>query len=139
MNQTLEYGPYTPQEVERISEWLKNNQVEFTLSKDDETEKLAMMNDGQNIVSKAEFRTSVYLGQVFYVQVAKMSELQKQNFEKLFSATDEVFKNQTNLPESEDQQMVKTGAKSQSLKKRTWAMILFLLLVAPIVVSFFLK
>jgi hypothetical protein len=125
MNQALEYGPYTPQEIDRITDWLKTNQVTFELSKDQETEKLAMMNDGQNIVTRAEYRTSVYLGQIFYVQMASMTDLQKAEFDRLFSAKTEVASSSAPIRTDEvDQKMLHDSLQSQIRKKRSWAAVL---------------
>ncbi|MFZ3228780.1 MAG: hypothetical protein WA160_01150 [Pseudobdellovibrio sp.] len=135
----LEYGPYTPQEIERITAWLKTNQIAFDLIKDEETEKLAMMNDGENLVTRVEYRTTTYLGQIFYIQISTMDTNKKAIFENLFAAKKENFKAQPSArSEIEDQKLIAVGAKSQHLKKRTWAMVLSILLIGVIVVSFIL-
>ena len=86
------YGPYSPQELDRITAWLLSEKIEFEIEADRQSEKEAMMNDSFNVVSKAEFRTSVYLGQIFYVYLIDCNYTQMVNFEKKFTSQSEVLR-----------------------------------------------
>jgi hypothetical protein len=66
----LEVGPFTPQEIEEICEKLKSRGVSFELLKDEASEKSEMKSDYLNVVNKAEFRLEPYLGQVFYLRLS---------------------------------------------------------------------
>lgn len=69
IEQTIEVGPFTPQETEELVEKLKAQSVSFELLKDEETEKAEMKSDYANLVNKVELRTEAYLGQVFYLKI----------------------------------------------------------------------
>lgn len=136
MSQPVQYGPYTPQEVERIVLWLQNQKIQFELIKDSETEKISLMNDGLNLVALAEWRTQVYLGQIYYVQIAFESDQLKQQFEQKFWAVIEQFKNQIQSlqSEEEDQKKLHQSAVKQKNKQRVLALLLVL-----VIILFFLK
>jgi hypothetical protein len=69
IEETLEVGPFTPQEVDEVCEKLKSQGVAFELVKDEATEKAEMKNDYENVATKVEWRTHTYLGQVFYLRM----------------------------------------------------------------------
>ncbi len=69
---TLEVGPFTPQELEHVCDSLKSRQVSFEILKDEETEKAQMKNDYSNLVKKAEYRLETYLGQIFYLKIRQL-------------------------------------------------------------------
>lgn len=66
---TLEVGPFTPQEIEEVCEKLKSQGVSFEILKDEAAEKAEMKSDYVNVVNKTEFRLEPYLGQVFYLRL----------------------------------------------------------------------
>ncbi len=136
MENRIQYGPYSPQEVERISKWLKDNNIQFELIRNDQEAKEALMNDGQNVVSLAEFRTNVYLAQVFYVVLVASTESIRKQFERLFTLKDEVFPSSKKQVESDDQ-LVTNGNLKHQQKKRNWARVLSLLYIVPILISFY--
>ncbi len=136
MENRIQYGPYSPQEVERISVWLKENNVPFELVRNDQEAKEALMNDGQNVVSLAEFRTNVYLAQVFYVVLIGPTEIMQKKFEQLFTLKEEVFPSSKREVEGEDQ-LVHEGNLKHQQKKRAWARVLSLLYIVPILISFY--
>jgi hypothetical protein len=136
MENRIQYGPYSPQEVERISVWLKENNVRFELTRNDQEAKEALMNDGQNVVSLAEFRTNIYLAQVFYVALIESTESIQKKFEELFTLKDEVFPPSKRQIEGEDQ-LVHEGNLKHQQKKRNWARVLSLLYIVPILISFY--
>lgn len=65
----LEVGPFTPQELEEVCEALKSRGATFEILKDEQTEKQETRPDFANLVNKAEYRTEVYLGQIFYLRI----------------------------------------------------------------------
>jgi hypothetical protein len=66
---TLEVGPFTPQEFEEVCEKLKSQGVAFEMIKDEATEKAEMKNDYDNVANKLGWRTHGYIGQVFYLRM----------------------------------------------------------------------
>jgi len=73
---SLEVGPFTPQELDHVCDQLKSQNIQFEVLKDEETEKEEMKNDFANLVKKTEFRLETYLGQVFYLKL-NQSDFQK--------------------------------------------------------------
>lgn len=69
---TLEVGPFTPQEIEEVCEKLKSQGAVFEVLKDEDAEKSEMKNDYVNVVMKAEYRLEPYLGQVFYLRLKRL-------------------------------------------------------------------
>jgi len=69
IEETLEVGPFTPQEVDEVCEKLKSQGTPFELVKDEATEQAEMKNDYDNVATKVEWRTHTYLGQVFYLRM----------------------------------------------------------------------
>jgi len=136
MENRIQYGPYSPQEVDRISVWLKENNVQFELVRNDQEAKEALMTDGQNVVSLAEFRTNIYLAQVFYVALVSPSEAMQQKFEDLFSLKAEVFPSTQKQTDGDDQ-LLTEGKLNHQQKKRNWARVLSLLYIVPILISFY--
>lgn len=88
IEQSLEVGPFTPQELDEVCEALKAQNISFEVLKDEETEKAEMKNDFANLVKKTEFRVETYLGQIFYLKL-NQSDFQKMKslFESLGMAT----------------------------------------------------
>jgi hypothetical protein len=67
---SVEIGPLTPQELDRICEVLKRDRVLFEIYKDEGTEKMETKSDFHNLVTKAEFRTESYLAQIYYLSLS---------------------------------------------------------------------
>lgn len=134
METRVQYGPYSPQEIDRISDWLKQNQIQFELIRNDQEAKEALMNDGQNVVSLVEFRTKVYLAQVFYVDLIDVDDVRKKIFEDQFALGEEVFPPARSQQEHDDKELI-VGKLKHQIKKRTWARVLSLLYIVPIVIS----
>ncbi|OFZ31652.1 MAG: hypothetical protein A2622_03480 [Bdellovibrionales bacterium RIFCSPHIGHO2_01_FULL_40_29] len=136
---SIEYGPFTPQEADRISAWLKNNQIPFVIAKDEQSEKLAMMNDGINIVNRVEFRTDTYLGQIFYFQITFSDDQQKLSFDQLFGLkveTERPGASQAMVSDFEDQQHLVHDQLRHHRKKQAWAIFLSAWMIGMIVISF---
>lgn len=88
IEQSLEVGPFTPQELDDVCDQLKAKNISFEVLKDEEAEKAEMRNDFANLVKKTEFRVETYLGQIFYLKMAQ-SDFQKMKplFDSLGLAT----------------------------------------------------
>ncbi len=71
VEQSLEVGPFTPQELDEICKKLRIQSISFEVLKDEEREKAEMKNDFANLVKKTEFRLETYLGQVFYLKLSQ--------------------------------------------------------------------
>ncbi len=67
--ESLEVGPFTPQEIEDVCEKLKSQGVAFEMIKDEAAEESEMKNDYDNVAEKLGWRTRGYIGQVFYLRM----------------------------------------------------------------------
>lgn len=70
-DKTVQYGPFTPQELDNFIHELQVKNIPFEIHKDESAEKKFKAIDFSNIVTQAEFRTEQYLAQIFYVTLAK--------------------------------------------------------------------
>lgn len=131
MENVIQYGPYSPQEIDRISVWLTTNKIKFELIRNDQEAKEALMNDGQNLVNLADLRTGIYLAQVFYVNLMAPLELERKNFEEKFCLKAEVFKDQDTQGDDGDQILARDSLKNHR-KKQLWAAGLSALLILQI-------
>ncbi len=136
-NDQIQYGPYSPQEVDRISVWLQQNGILFEILRNDQEAREALMNDGQNLVNLADLRTGIYLAQIFYFQFRQLTEEQKKTFENKFVLKPETFPHEKNLVMSDDAAQVQAGNLRHQYKKRTWALVLAVLLMVQILIVFY--
>lgn len=63
------FGPFTPQETDRLVDNFKKNEIPFEIVFDHEANKADREFSAENVVSLAEFRTKSYLGQYYYLEV----------------------------------------------------------------------
>lgn len=135
MNVKEKYGPFSPQELESKINWLESHDIEFELVKDKESERSFQNNDPQNFLALAEFRTKVYLAQIFYLQISFLHQQQKQDFEKNFIVINEQAPNWLNKLASP----MSTGeaAQKHTQKQRFWATVLNLTWLGYIVFYYF--
>ena len=139
MENVIQYGPYSPQEVDRITVWLKQQNLKFELIRNDQEAKEALMNDGQNLVNLADLRTGIYLAQVFYVNLLSPNESEKKSFEDLFCLKAEVYRREKGVSAEDDQLLAKDSLRNQR-KKRGWAILLSVLLILQVMVAlYFMK
>lgn len=126
IEQTLEVGPFTPQETDHICEQLKSQGVPFDLLKDEETEKAEMKNDYANLVKKTELRLETYLGQVFYLKI-KQTDFNR--MKALFADYGMATKPQENPEElnADMKEVVKDSKDQRKLQRLLAASVLFLL------------
>jgi hypothetical protein len=66
-DKTVQYGPFTPQELDGFVRELQLKNIPFEIQKDEEAEKKFKSNDFSNIVNQVSYRNEQYLGQIFYV------------------------------------------------------------------------
>lgn len=143
-----EFGPFTPQELERVVDWLQARSLEFKISKDQKTEDLFRMNDPQNLVN-ARFRTDVYLAQIFSVSIEGMSGEQEESFKKEFSLSEDVPQRFRSEAQNKTQ-LGSTGAipfptnfvdrermDSSRRKKMFWAALGAVAMIVPIAYSLY--
>ncbi len=128
-----EFGPFTPQELEKVVDWLKSENLKFEIGKDQQIENQFRINDGQNVVARAEFRTEVYLAQIFVVHVEQMNSQQTTNFHRLFNMIEKIPVRFTQATSAEDV----VRMKKQQLKKRIWATIAAFIMGGPILLTLF--
>lgn len=129
-----EFGPFTPQELEKVVDWLQSENLKFEIGKDQQIENQFRINDGQNVVARAEFRTEVYLAQIFMVQVEQMTSQQTANFHRLFKMTESIparFAKMTST-ENDIERM-----KNQQFKKRVWATLAAVFMGGPVLLTLF--
>jgi hypothetical protein len=129
-----EFGPFTPQELEKVVDWLQSQNLKFEIGKDQKVENQFRVNDGQNVVARAEFRTEVYLAQIFMVQVESMSTQQMTDFHRLFNMIEKIPARFTKMTTPED---AHERMRKQQFKKRVWATITALIMGGPILVTLF--
>ncbi len=137
MENMIQYGPYSPQEVDRIAIWLKQQNIKFELIRDDQAAKEALMNDGQNLVNLADLRTGIYLAQVFYVNLISPSDSEKKKFEDLFCSQTEIASKSEKHFLDDDQRLAQDSLKNQR-KKRSWATILSVLLIFQVMLVLYM-
>lgn len=118
---SVEIGPLTPQELDRICEILKRDKVSFEIFKDEETEKLETRDDFHNLVAKAEFRTESYLAQIYYLSLSpEMTKRYHHLWEKLGLASglpDNAEPEELKVDSAEEWQKVQRGRLEASRRK----------------------
>lgn len=131
----MEYGPYSPQEVERIVAWLNKKAVSFQILRNDQDEKEALMNDGLNALRLADLRTGIYLGQIFYIVLNNaVPEVHKQ-FTELFSRPQESFAHPERFqPSLEEENNLVADAYSHEKVQRSWAKWLVLAMMINVLI-----
>ena len=127
-----EFGPFTPQELEKVVDWLKSKNLKFEIGKDQHVEDLFRLNDGRNIIKQAEFRTEVYLAQIFVVQVQNMDDNLRSEFNQFFSLSEKIPQRFLSGTVADDSA---SRMKSQQRKKMIWAGIAAFIMGAPILFS----
>lgn len=68
---TIQFGPFTPQEIKSIVSELDLRNLPYEVEKDDKAEKDFKAIDYENLVSQTHFRTKQYMAQIFYLTIAK--------------------------------------------------------------------
>jgi len=129
------YGPFNPQELDRIIKWLEKNRIDFELNKDDESESSFKDNGPMNMLALTKLRTEVYLAQIFYVEVKFIHLDQQVLFEKnLLNEAEVIPKWLSRL--TEPMQSVNM-AQNKLSRKNIWSLILLVIWVGALLVSYF--
>lgn len=131
----IKYGPFTPQELEDPLQWLEKENVHVELIKDESIEKKFKGNDPSNILAVTEFRTQVYLAQIFYLDVQFQTLQKQQEFEKKFVQKNEVIPIWVNKIANDLTTTKLADVNNQ--KKRFWATVLIVLWVGYMAFSYF--
>ena len=134
MNHGHEFGPFTPQELESVVDWLQSEGLQFEINKDQRTEDLFRLNDANNVIHQVEFRTQIYLAQIFSVKVVDMSVEQLSRFNKKFRLTEKI---PTEFIQNHFEGVDYSRMMSQKTKKMIWAWIMTLIFLIPMLMSFY--
>lgn len=130
----MQHGPFTPQECDKIVQWLKQRGIDFQILKDEESEKAFRANDGQNVVQRAEFRTETFLAQLFYVEIPSMSPFEQNEFTRQFLPPEEKLPASLDVRPERDF-LLHQDAQRSTRQKRYWARILAAAWIILLIVS----
>lgn len=129
-----QYGPYSPQELERATKWLQAQGIQFEIFRNDQEARESLMNDGINLVNLADLRTGIYLAQIFYLSLPQANESQHQEFKRQFTAAPETFPNRKQSDVAEDESLLHANSLKNKFKKRGWAAVLAAALIVQILI-----
>lgn len=137
-----EFGPLSPQDVEKAVQWLNENAIQFRVTKDQASEDQFKSTDGINVVRQTELRTSTYLAQIFYLQVENLSDNQVLQFQKILGVIEETlpisFQNTSAENSDTADVALRRRVVKQQTAKRFWAWILVMFIfIIPIIWHFF--
>ena len=126
-----EFGPFTPQELEKVVDWLKSKNLRFEIGKDQQVEDNFRSNDSSNVLNRARWRTEVYLAQVFMVQVADMKNDQVAELSQLLAPNEKIPQRFLNKAVDDSELRM----KKQQSKKIIWAWIAIIFMGGPMIFS----
>ncbi|MBC7421645.1 MAG: hypothetical protein H7328_13030 [Bdellovibrio sp.] len=129
-----QYGPYSPQELDRASKWLQAQGTQFEIIRNDQEARESLMNDGQNLVNLADLRTGIYLAQIFYISLPTATDLQRQEFEMKFTLKAESFPHRKQSEIQNDEAVLHSSSLKNKFKKRGWAALLAVVIVVQILI-----
>ena len=138
IKQTTDFGPFTPQELERFVTWLENKKYQFEIIKDEAAENAFTSNEGRNVVARADLRTEVYLAQIFTVRVEALSWLQVDEINRHFNLIEDVphrFKGDEKVIPFESETERQLRLDKANRQKRFWAAVVFVLMVIPLLIG----
>jgi hypothetical protein len=124
------FGPFTPQEFKNASEWLTQNNVDFSHFRDEEAEKRFSENTPENLVNQVEFRTKTYLGSIFYIK-ANMDPSTEEAFKATTHLTPDNIPDRFKIPQIPEA----THPEQTHDKKMIWSRIV----LAALVIYFILR
>ena len=133
-----DFGPFTPQELERFVIWLAAKKYLYEIIKDQAAENAFTMNDGRNAVTRADLRTEVYLAQIFTVRVEDLNAQQVHELSKHFKLIEDVperFKGDEKVIPFESESELNSRLTKSARQKRFWAAIIFIFMVLPMLVG----
>ena len=130
------YGPFTPQELDPMLKWLEKGHIVYDLIRDDQGEKNLTDNSPVNMLAVSEFRTKVYLAQIFYLDIQFTSTDVINSFEDKFIHKSEVVPIWINRVKDI---ATKPLAVNQENRKAFWARAIVLYLVLSYIIAYFLN
>lgn len=133
------YGPFSPQELDSCLQWLEKQSITFELIKDDTLEKKFQKNDPAQVLALTEFRTEVYLAQIFYLHVQFSSSAQKKQFEDCFIQKSEVIPIWVHRFKKASDQPEEFNKNAQQQKQKFWATVIILLWLIYIVFNYLIN
>jgi hypothetical protein len=126
-DKVVQFGPFTPQELDSFVRELQLKNIPFEIQKEDEAEKKFKAIDFANVVNQVEYRTEQYLGQIFYITLAR-TDLPKvaQRLEKLGFPTD-IPADPTELKDSDGSEVfMKAKIEKKNFNRRLTALVLII-------------
>lgn len=130
------YGPFTPQELDPMLKWLEKSDVTYDLIRDDQGEKNLTDNSPSNMLAVSEFRTKVYLAQIFYLDIQFASSDFLNSFESKFIYKSEVVPIWINKVKDMATKPLVVGHEN---RKSFWARAIVLYLVLSYIIAYFLN
>ena len=133
-----QFGPFTPQDLERFISFLNTEGISFEIRKDEKAEREFALNDGQNAVTRADLRTEIYLAQIFYADIENLPADKVAQIQSKFGWSEEIpkrFRSDSQIVEFESEAQRAERLQRSTKLKRKWAAVLFLLIVIPMLIS----
>ncbi len=140
IKQTTDFGPFTPQDLERFVTWLNAKKYLYEIIKDQAAENAFTINDGRNAVTRADLRTEVYLAQIFTVRVEGLSADQVSEINQHFNWIEEVparFRGDEKVIPFESETELQKRLDKSARQKRFWAAIVFIFVAIPMLIGIF--
>ncbi|MBC7371086.1 MAG: hypothetical protein H7326_05945 [Bdellovibrionaceae bacterium] len=135
-DKTVQFGPFTPQELDSLVRVLQLKNLPFEIQKEDDTEKKFKAIDFANIVKQVEFRTEQYLAQIFYITLARKDLPQiSGQLEKLGFPTDLPEGTQELQTTDAEEVFVRARAEKKNFDRRLIALIMVVGLLCLLFVS----
>ncbi|WP_413289535.1 hypothetical protein [Bdellovibrio sp. HCB337] len=134
---TVQYGPFTPQELDSFVRELQLKNIPFEIQKDEDAEKKFKAVDFSNVVNQVEFRNEQYLAQIFYVTLAKkdLSRVADRLAQLGFPTDLPDFPKELDSDDREDV-MVRARADKNKFNRRMLAWFLFIGLLCSIFLGY---
>jgi hypothetical protein len=130
-NKTIQFGPFTPQELESLAREMQLKNIPFEITKDEDAEGEFKRIDYANVVNQVEFRTQQYMAQIFYITLAKTdvpklsTQLEKLGFATLTTENPEELRVDSEAGVREDIFM-KAQIEKKNFRRRQYAWLLIL-------------
>lgn len=138
---TVQYGPLTPQELDRLAHELQLRNIPFEILKDEEAERRFKSNNFSNVVNQISYRNEQYLGQIFYVNLAKKDLSHVAEYLKKLGFPVELPELTTEFPEDlngrdPESIFVKARAEKSNFNRRMVAWIFLIGLLCMMFISY---
>jgi len=137
---TVQYGPFTPQELDSFVRELQLKNIPFEIHKDADAEKRFSSNNFSNLVNQVEYRTEQYLGQIFYVTLAKKDIVRiAESLQRLGFPTELPDFAKELEGDSREDVFVRAKAEKSNFNRRMIAWVLLIGVLSTIIVSYTLS